>query len=186
MSEIVETENHVAVDISQWINKAKSDPHAYMERQVTEIFLAALGMTKPYANEIFLKGGILMGVVYQSPRQTGDIDFTAISEPSAAMAENLKATLNEALPRAAAKLGYPDLICHVQSSKYGPSARLFAKAMGPALSLRVGYARRGSPQEPRFRVGKATDILDVDISFREPVNAIQIIQLGTNGETRHL
>jgi predicted nucleotidyltransferase component of viral defense system len=173
----------ITVEINKWVERAKSDPHAYMERQVTEIFLAALGMTKPYANEIFLKGGILMAVVYESSRQTGDIDFTAISEPSPAMAESLLASLNAALPRAAAKLGYPDLMCHVQSSKYEPSAKLFAHAIGPGLSLRVGYAKRGSPQAHRFQAGKATDILEVDISFREPVNAIQIVQLGVSGET---
>ncbi len=32
-------------------------------------------------------------------------------------------------PRAAAKLGYPDLMCNVQSSSYEPSARLFGSAM---------------------------------------------------------
>jgi len=183
MPEGVEIESEVAVDISKWIEKAKADPHAYLERQITEIFLATLAMTKPYANEIFLKGGILMGVVYESPRQTGDVDFTAISDPTEETANALKAALNSELPRAAAKLGYPDLMCRIQSSSYEPSARMFAKATGPALSLRVGYARRGSPQERSFSAGRATDVLQVDISFREPVNAIQIVNLGHEGVT---
>jgi predicted nucleotidyltransferase component of viral defense system len=46
------------------------------------------------------------------------------------------------------------------------------------LKLHVGYARRGAPQEKLFANGKATDVLEVDISFREPVQAIQIVQLG--------
>jgi len=183
MSETGEIGKRIAVDISEWIEKAKADPKAYLERQVTEIFLAALAMTKPFANEIFLKGGILMGVVYKSPRQTGDVDFTAISEPSKEVAEALKIELNNAFPRAAAKLGYPDFLCSVQSSKYEPSAKLFAKATGPLLALHVGYAKRGSPQEPHFRRGAAIDVLDVDIAFREPVNAIQIVHLGHQGVT---
>lgn len=178
MSENIEIEEKIAVDISEWIEKARADPQAYLERQVTEIFLTALAITEPFAHEIFLKGGILMGVVYNSPRQTGDVDFTAISEPSKEMAEALKAALNRVFPRAAAKLGYPDLMCNVQSSRYEPSAKMFAKATGPLLALRVGYARRNSPQERLFRSGTASDVLDVDIAFREPVNAIQIVQLG--------
>lgn len=183
MCEEIEIKARIAADISAWIEKAKADPQAYLERQVTEVFLAALAMTKPFANEIFLKGGILMGVVYQSPRQTGDVDFTAISEPSKEMAEALKAALNTAFPRAAAKLGYPDLRCNVQSSRYEPSAKMFAKATGPLLALRVGYARRNSAQERLFQAGAASNVLDVDIAFREPVNAIQIVQLGHEGVT---
>ncbi|WP_174297454.1 nucleotidyl transferase AbiEii/AbiGii toxin family protein [Sphingomonas bacterium] len=178
MSEGIEAEAQITVNISAWIEKARSDPQAYLERQVTEIFLTALAITEPFAHQIFLKGGILMGVVYQSPRQTGDVDFTAISEPSKEMAEALKTALNAAFPRAAAKLGYPDLMCNVQSSRYEPSAKMFAKANGPLLALRVGYARRDTPQERLFRTGTASDVLDVDIAFREPVNAIQIVQLG--------
>jgi len=178
MSNGIEEDKQVTVNIGEWIEKARLDPQAYLERQVTEIFLTALAMTKPFSHEIFLKGGILMGVVYKSPRQTGDVDFTAISEPNMEMAEALKAALNDAFPRAAAKLGYPDLMCNVQSSRYEPSAKMFAKATGPLLALRVGYAKRGAPQERLFRAGTASDVLDVDIAFREPVNAIQIVQLG--------
>lgn len=178
MSNGIEEDKQITVNIGEWIEKARLDPQAYLERQVTEIFLTALAMTKPFSHEIFLKGGILMGVVYKSPRQTGDVDFTAISEPNMEMAEALKAALNDAFPRAAAKLGYPDLMCNVQSSRYEPSAKMFAKATGPLLALRVGYAKRGAPQERLFRAGTASDVLDVDIAFREPVNAIQIVQLG--------
>jgi len=143
MSDPVEIES-CTVDIDQWIEKAKADPEAYLERQVTEIFLAALGMTTPFAHEIFLKGGILMGVVYESPRQTGDVDLTAISAPTSETVDALKAALSEALPRAAVRLGYPDILCAVQSSRFMPSEQMFEKAQGPALSLRIGYARRGA------------------------------------------
>lgn len=182
MSDPIEIES-CTVDIDQWIEKAKADPEAYLERQVTEIFLAALGMTTPFAHEIFLKGGILMGVVYESPRQTGDVDLTAISDPTSETVDALKAALGDALPRAAARLGYPDLLCAVQSSRFMPSEQMFETARGPALSLRIGYARRGSLQEAKFRAGRSPTILDVDISFREPVNAIQLVRLGETGET---
>lgn len=182
MSDPIETEDRT-VDIDQWIEKAKADPATYLERQVTEIFLAALGMTKPFAHQVFLKGGVLMGVVYQSPRQTGDVDFTAICEPTSETVEELMTALDAALPRAAARLGHPDLMCAIQSSRFQPSAAMFEKAQGPALNLRVGYARRGTQQEAKFRAGRSPSVLQVDISFREPVNAIQIVWIGTTGES---
>ncbi len=183
MSDDIPVTSTIAINIDAWIERAKADPVAYAERQATEVFLAALGMTRPYAHEVFLKGGILMGVLYESPRQTGDIDFTAVSEPDPAIAGELKQALNDALPRASAALGYPELMCAVQSSKYYPSEAMFPKATGPALKLHVGYAHRGSPQEKHFAQGRSPHVLEIDISFREPVNAIQILELGTAGAT---
>jgi len=183
MSDEIEEEQVVTVDIVEWVEKAKRDPQAYLERQATEVFLTALGMAKPFSHEVFLKGGILMGVVYQSPRQTGDIDFTAITEPNPDIANEIRDALAKVFPRATAELGYPDLLCAVQSSRYYPSAKMFPKADGPALKLKIGYARRGSRQEANFHKGNAPDVLEVDISFREPVGAIQLVQFDGSGRT---
>lgn len=172
----------IKVDIGEWVEKAKADPEAYLERQATEIFLATLGMTEPYSHQIFLKGGILMGVVYESPRQTGDVDFTTIIEPTEGIAEEIAAALNENFPRASAELGYPELMCRVQSLRYFPKGEAFPKNDGPAVKLGIGYATRGSRQEKHFQDGRAPHKLEVDISFREPVGAIQIVQFaGSEG-----
>lgn len=168
------------VDISEWVEKARIDPEAYLERQVTEIFLTSIGKIKFFNHKIFLKGGILMGVVYNSPRQTGDVDFTAIVPPSSEIANQIGNALREVFPRVTAELGYPDILCQMQSSRYLPNPTIFSTAVGPALKLKIGYARRGSPQEPNFQKGNATNVLAVDISFREPVGAIQIVDLGNS------
>ncbi|WP_108683292.1 nucleotidyl transferase AbiEii/AbiGii toxin family protein [Methyloceanibacter sp. wino2] len=182
MSAESEGDNEVVVDIAEWVEKAKSDPEAYLERQATEVFLTALGIAEPFSHQIFLKGGILMGVVYQSPRQTGDIDFTTIMEPTPEIGDQISNALDAAFPRAAAELGYPDLLCAVQTSKYRPAMEKFPTAEAPALLLKIGYARRGSPQERHFQQGRAINTLDVDISFREPVRAIQIVKFtGSSG-----
>lgn len=181
MSDEIGEEEVVIADIVEWVEKAKTDPQAYLERQATEVFLTALGMAKPFSHEVFLKGGILMGVVYQSPRQTGDIDFTTIMDPNPDIADEIRDALARVFPRATAELGYPDLLCAVQSSQYYPSAKMFPKADGPALKLKIGYARRGSRQETNFHRSQATDVLEVDISFREPVGAIQLVQFDGSG-----
>lgn len=181
MSDEVEETEPVTVDIGIWVERARADPVAYLERQVTEVFLTALGMTHPYGHQVFLKGGILMGVVYQSPRQTGDVDFTTILDPDPGIAELIGEALDKALPRAAADLGYPELMCRVQSSKYEPSRERFPKDDGPALKLKIGYALRGSRQQANFERRRASDVLEVDISFREPVGAIQVVNFGDTG-----
>lgn len=181
MSDDTDQATVVTVDIGEWVERARTDPKGYLERQATEVFLTALGMAHPFSHGIFLKGGILMGVVYNSHRQTGDIDFTATMDPEPGIADAIAKAMENVLPRAAADLGYPDLMCRVQSSKYHPSAKKFPKADGPALKLKIGYARRGSRQERGFKRGKASNVLEVDISFREPVGAIQIVRFGDSG-----
>lgn len=117
-----------------------------------------------------------MGVVYGSPRQTGDIDFTTIADPQPGIAEELAAALDTNFPRAAADLGYPTLVCRAQSFKYFPKGEEFPKNDGPAVKMGIGYALRGSPQEKHLKVGRAPKKLTIDISFKEPVGAIQIIR----------
>jgi hypothetical protein len=176
-------EEAVVVNIAEWVERAKSDPEAYLERQATEVFLTALAMTKPWCHQVFLKGGILMGVVYGSPRQTGDIDFTTIADPQPGIAEELAAALDANFPRAAAELGYPDLMCQAQSFKYFPKGDAFPKNDGPAVKMGIGYARRGSQQEKHLKAGKAPKKLSIDISFKEPVGAIQIVRDAMSAES---
>ncbi|WP_205647888.1 nucleotidyl transferase AbiEii/AbiGii toxin family protein [Acuticoccus yangtzensis] len=166
----------VVVDLSEWVQRVRSDPEAYLERQATELFLAALGMAHPYCKKVFLKGGILMGVVYGSTRQTADIDFSTSIEPTAQIADELRSALTAALPRAAAELGYADLVCRVQSLKHRPRPDSFVEADGPAIEIRIAYAERGSRQEKHVHAGTSSKVLYADISFKEPVGAVQIVR----------
>lgn len=175
MSDEDETPAETIVSITAWVEKAKADPATYLERQATEVFLSTLGAIEPYKHEMFLKGGILMGVAYESPRNTGDIDLSAISTPEEGIAEKIKNALDEAFPAMCAELGYPDLMCRVQSFKYFPKGEKFPKNDGPAIKLKVGYARRGSAQEKHFLEGKSPTVLEVDVSFKEPIGAIQVL-----------
>lgn len=163
------------VSIAAWVEKAKADPATYLERQATEVFLSTIGSIEPYKHQMFLKGGILMGVAYESPRNTGDIDLSTIADPQEGIAEEIQKALDAAFPAMCAELGYPDLMCCVQSYKYFPKGEKFPKNEGPAVKLKVGYALRGSPQEKHFLQRKSPTALEVDISFKEPIGAIQIL-----------
>ena len=75
-------EEHPIANIARWIDEAANDPAKYLERQATEILLVGVGKVEPYGGRIYLKGGVLMGIVYESPRQTADIDFSCSLERS--------------------------------------------------------------------------------------------------------
>ena len=59
-----------AVDVAGWVRKAEADPIAYQQRQTIEVTLNAIAMTGSLNVVMILKGGILMGLAYNSPRQT--------------------------------------------------------------------------------------------------------------------
>ncbi len=175
--------DEIVVNIDEWIDKAKADPSAYLERQATEIFLTTLGTTEPYCGRFFLKGGLLMGIVYGSPRQTADIDYSTNLEPDSEVAGDLREKLDKAFPRVAASLGYPDIVCKVQTLKLRPRPAMFKDANAPGFDVTIGYAIRGTNQEERLLQGSAALVLKTDISFKEPVGAIQIVRLGESGNT---
>mgnify|MGYP005845549277 CR=1 FL=1 len=168
------------VDILAWIEKTKHNPSLYLERQATEIVLASIGKNSTFGGKMFLKGGTLMGVVYQSPRQTADIDFTAEFDPSDSLLKELNNDLNEEMKRTAANLGYPDLDCNVQSLKKKPRPQGFADLQFPAIEMKIAYAKRGSRQHERLDRGDCPTTLKIEVSFKEPVEAVELIQLGEN------
>ena len=175
--------DEIIIDIAGWVEGASGNPTLLLERQVTEIFLTALALSPPFSEKLYLKGGLLMGVVYKSPRLTADLDLTAALEPDPNIDETMQRALDLAFPRAAALLGYPDIQCRVQTIKRRPRPDFFEEASFPALKLSIGYARRDSRQAEHLKDRRSPNTLQADISFNEPVHAVQVIRLGTNGST---
>ena len=172
------------VNVAKWVEKAKADPVAYQQRQAVEITLNAIARTAPLKAKMFLKGGILMGLAYDSPRQTTDIDLTTALEVEGNVGDEVRKLLDSEFPRAAAELGYADLIVKTHSVKHLPKGK-FPNANFPALKLKIASAKRRTPQERAIREGKASDVMiDVDISFNEPLPQIQVLKL-TGGQDLH-
>lgn len=169
------------VNIKNWVDRAKRDPAIYIERQATEVVLSAIGSVPGYGSRIFLKGGILMAVVYQSPRGTADIDFTTDLEPSPDLPSELRDGINKELARAAARLGLPDLVMRVQRVEERPRPFKTADVRFPALYVTVAYAKRGSKGEQHVTNGQGQHIIELEISFNEPVHAIEVVQFGERG-----
>ena len=168
-------------DFEAWEARASADHQTYSERQASEVFLAALGSTPTFRKKILLKGGILVGAVYASGRNTADLDFSTTAEPSLDFLNQLEAELTEALPSAAATLGTPGTIIKVQSVKYRPRKETFVESNSPAISVKFAYAQQGTQQAMRLAEGKANDIIYADISFNEPIEIIEQICIGDSG-----
>lgn len=166
----------VDVDVRAWVETARADPTRYRDRQVTEIVLTAIGLAPSLHANLVLKGGAAMALAFKSIRVTGDVDFTSMVEP-ADLAEKLTPELNNLLPRTAIKLGYLDLLCQVQSVKKMPRAENFEDHDFPALRVRIGSAKRGTSEAAKLAEGKASRVLDVEISFRDHVYTFQELNL---------
>ena len=174
-------EPNYKIDVAKWVENAKADPVAYQQRQTVEIVLNAIAITTPLNAKMFLKGGILMGLAYDSPRQTTDIDMTTKLIVEHNTGDMIRTKLDAAFPRAAAALGYADLVLKTHSLKRMPRKTKFENADFPALKLKIAYARRGTKQETRLSEGKVSEMIDLDISFNETLKHIQVLEL-TGGQ----
>jgi predicted nucleotidyltransferase component of viral defense system len=166
----------VDVDVRAWVEASRADTTRYRDRQVTEIVLTAIGLAPRLHANLVLKGGAAMALAFKSIRVTGDVDFTSMVEP-ADLADKLTPELNDLLPKTAIKLGYLDLLCQVQSVKKMPRAENFEGHDFPALRVRIGSAKRGTSEAVKLAEGKASRVLDVEISFRDHVYTFQELKL---------
>lgn len=170
----------VSIDVRAWVEAARDNPDRYRDRQVTEIVLAAIGLSPSLKENLVLKGGAVMALAFKSNRVTGDVDFTAIAEP-AGFSDTIAEELNERLPRTAIRIGYPQLLCRVQSVRKMPRPVNFEEYDFPALRLRIASAARGTNEERRLQQGKATRVVDMEVSFRDQVYAFQELLLDGPG-----
>jgi len=93
----------------------------------------------------------------------------------------LRDALNRELPRAAARLGFPDLVLRVQTVKEQPRPFKTADILFPALYVTIAYAKRGSREERHVTNGQGPHIIELEVSFNEPVHAIEVVQFGEHG-----
>lgn len=124
-----------------------------------------------------------MAVVYQSPRNTADIDFTTDLAASPELSSGLHDALSKELPRTAARLGFPDLVLQVQTVKERPKPFKTADIQFPALYVTIAYAKRGSRAERHILNGQGQHVIELEVSFNEPVHAIEVVRFGANGSS---
>lgn len=169
---------HRGIDVSEWVDRVRTDPVAHRQRQATELVLNAVAMST-LSSGLYLKGGVLMGLAYNSPRQTADIDLTATFDLVESTLGEVREALNKALAQARVKLGYDLLLAQVQKVARHPKK---PDMQFPALKVTVGYAERGSSQEKRLAKGLAASTIAIDVSFNEETHGVQFLEL-TGGQS---
>ncbi|WP_291820856.1 nucleotidyl transferase AbiEii/AbiGii toxin family protein [Bosea sp. (in: a-proteobacteria)] len=170
-------------DLDAWVDAVTTDPVRHRQRQVTHILLHAVARTPELRDALYLKGGILMSAFYGSSRQTGDVDFTAAVPPEP-FASEIRDNLDKAMSSAAVDLGYLDLLMRVQKISREPG-KTFETAQGSALQMTIGIAEKGTGAAKWFDKGQASEVLGVDISFKEPVINVQVLEVGHTEGTVH-
>jgi len=169
------------INLVDWIAEAGSDRIKRAQREVTAIILNAVASEEDLRANLVLKGGTLLAVAHGSSRQTTDIDFTSKADPEE-FAAAFPERMNRALDRARARLGYVNWRCRVQG-KLDRQPRNFAADSFPSVAARIAYARAGTPSEKRLDAGHCSDIIEMEISFREPLVETQEVKL-LAGNTR--
>ena len=89
--------------------------------------------------------------------------------------------MDPALRRAAATLGYANTVLKVQSIKEQPHKWHPDQNFSfPALEVRIGYAIRGTPQEYLLERKEASNVVQLDINFKEKTSRVQTLELADN------
>jgi predicted nucleotidyltransferase component of viral defense system len=175
-----DTPSH-SVDLEKWVEKARRDSVNHRERQATEVILNAVAAMPDFGGHLFLKGGLLLSIRYDSPRTTTDIDFTCDLPPTPEGEISIHAAFDKSLPAAAARLGYADLALRVQSVKWRPEPIGSPGKSFFALKIKIGYAAKNTPEFAHLMEGAAPNVIELDISFNEPVCRSESLRLEGTG-----
>ena len=159
------------VDVAAWVDSESADPVQSRRRQAIHILLVAIAQIRP-PYTLYLKGGLLLGLVHNSPRMTVDIDMTATFPPSNDIDAGLQEGLNKSLPAAAAMLGYLGTQTRVHEVKKHPKDHNIEEASFPSLKVTIEHLSMA-------RGRRRTDRIPIDISFNEPdVASVDVFDIG--------
>lgn len=159
--------------IEEWIAAAPQDRVTF--RQAVHIVLQAIASSEYLQPRMIMKGGILLGLRYQSSRFTEDIDFSTNMRFADIDQDTLREELNDALVVTSAELPY-QITCAVQRITIHP--RNPEEATFPAFQLKIAYARNNNSGEiSRLRAGQSPQTVKIDYSLNEQSLSIDHITL---------
>lgn len=147
--------------IEDWVENGSVDRAEF--RKAVHIILHAISSSAYLKPKMVMKGGMLLGIRYQSSRYTEDIDFSTAEKLSEIDKEEFEEELNEALQVASDELPY-GVKCKVQSCKIQPKI----DATFPSFNLKIGYANTNNANAiKRLEAGNSTNTVKIDYSFNE-------------------
>ena len=161
-------------NIADWVKAAPVDRRLF--RQAVHLILHGIGGDEYLRMNMVMKGGMLLGIRYQSSRFTEDIDFSVEHQLQEVNQDDFAKLLRDALVVAQDELPY-QVSCRLQSLKVQPrSGGTF-----PSLKLKIAYSdQRDSGGMKRLSRGQSSQVVKIDYSFNEA--SYQIEELSLDGE----
>jgi predicted nucleotidyltransferase component of viral defense system len=164
------------LDIETWVEQSFVGQREF--RQAVHVILCAIAHTAELRERMIMKGGILLGLRYQSSRFTKDIDFSTSLKLSDLPPNEIREQFDQALPLAVERLDY-GLDCRVQRFEVRPPNE---DATFPSLRLSIGYAYQGTPKHKRLMALSCPDKVSVDFSLNEPILDVEALSLGASND----
>lgn len=148
--------------IEDWILDSSEDEQYF--RQATHIILTAISTNDYLKPKMIMKGGVLLGIRYQSSRFTTDIDFSSAEKLKNIDQDLFIEEMSESLAEASSELPY-GLTCKLQSVKIQPKN---PEASFPSFNLTIGYALNSNDGAmKRLRAGQSPRTIKIDYSLNE-------------------
>lgn len=158
-------------NIKDWV---KADPEYLTFRQAVHTILTAISGTPYLQTSMIMKGGVLLALVYESPRYTQDIDFSTPILPKSFDIDEFRKKLAEGLINAVESLGY-GLDCQIQRIAKSPPQ---SGATFPTICANIGYAYKSeSNAHRRLMAGNSSTVIGLDYSLNEPAGNIDFLEL---------
>lgn len=161
-------------NIAEWVKAAPADRRLF--RQAVHLILHGIGGDEYLRMNMIMKGGMLLGIRYQSSRYTEDIDFSIGHQLQDINQQHFADLLKDALVVAEDELPY-QVTCRLQSLKVQPKQG----GTFPSLKMQIAYS---DPRDQRGmqRVGRGDSpkTVKIDYSFNEA--SYQIEELSLAGE----
>jgi predicted nucleotidyltransferase component of viral defense system len=148
--------------IDDWVENASEERKDFS--QAVHIILEAISSSEYLKPKMIMKGGMLLGIRYQSSRFTEDIDFSTSEKLSDINEDEFTKELNESLQIAADTLPY-SMKCAVQKIEVKPKDE---DATFPSFKLKIGYANLNNKNAMRrLEKGQSANTVKIDYSFNE-------------------
>lgn len=163
-------------NIAEWVASV-TDKNIVQLRQAIHTVFIAIAKSNKLAENMIVKGGVLLAIKYHSSRYTKDIDFSTAQMYSDFDLDKFRDELSESLLLSVEELPY-GLDCKIQSTALSPKkGTLF-----PTLQISVGYAYQGTVNHKRLLANNCTDVLKIDYSFNERTEYEELIEI-SDGNT---
>ena len=166
------------LDIKKWVEDASKEQTEF--RAAVHTLFWAISNSEFLRERMYIKGGLLLALRYQSTRFTRDADFSTSEMYVEFEKDKFLAELKVRLSVAVESLDY-NLDCRILSHKVNPSGD---DKSFQTLSIKIGHAYKGSKKHKTLIRGNCPSVLEIDYSFNEQSRKIDVVCI--DGENNNL